>query len=273
MKGSKRGVRLWAGGLLALVFFVLLSWGLRRGNDWTLLEKVLVEMTAPLQAAFSWIGQKTKGLWTGYFYLVGTRQENLSLRQQNEELKRELHIQHELLFSCERLEELHEFKRSLSHQTIIARVTGVDPTGLFKSIIINKGGSDGLDLDMAVISLRGVVGRIVSISFNYSKVLLITDQNSAVDCFIQRSRERGMVKGVAEGLCRLDYVPVTGDVVKDDIVITSGLEGIYPKGIPIGRVSAVRESTGGLFKDIEVEPYVDFNRIEEVLVVLGGEQK
>jgi rod shape-determining protein MreC len=251
----------------------LLSWGIRSGGDWTILERLFVEITAPVQSLASSGYRYIEGLWLGYFYLVGAREENLKLKKENEELRREAFLYRELISGCERYEELNQFKKSLNLPTVTARVTSVDPSGAFRSIIINKGGSDGLDLDMPVISARGVVGRIVSISYNYSKVLLITDQNSAVDCFIQRSRERGMVKGLSGDLCSVEYVPVTGDVAVDDTVVTSGLEGIYPKGIPVGRITAVRDASGGMFKEIEMEPYVPFSRLEEVLVVLGGEQR
>ena len=258
---------------MAAAFLVLLSWGVRSGGGWTFLERLLVEATAPIQSFFTLGYRAVEGFWRHYFYLVGAREENLLLKRENEELRREASLYRELVSGCERFEELDRFRKSLNLPTVTARVTGVDPSGVFRSIIINKGGSDGLDLDMAVISARGVVGRIVSISYNYSKVLLITDQNSAVDCFIQRSRERGMVKGAAEDLCRIEYVPVTGDVTVDDTVVTSALEGVYPKGIPIGRVTAVKDSSGGLFKEIEMQPYVPFSRLEEVLVVIGGEQR
>ncbi|RJR19509.1 MAG: rod shape-determining protein MreC [Desulfobacteraceae bacterium] len=263
---------MWVAGVVAVVFFVLLSWGLRSGREWNLLEKAVVEVTSTVQSLITSTVETVERFWLRYFYLVGAGEENISLKKENDDLRRELSIYRELLSGCERLEELFQFRKSLEHQTMAARVVGLDPSGLFRSVIIDKGGRDGLDLDMAVINARGVVGRIVSISYNYSKVLLIIDQNSSVDSFVQRSRERGMVKGVSEKLCKLEYVAQTGDVMVEDIVVTSGLEGIFPKGVPLGKVSAVRSSEGGLFKDIDIEPAVSFSRLEEVLVVLGGAQ-
>jgi rod shape-determining protein MreC len=119
-----------------------------------------------------------------------------------------------------------------------------------------------------VVNADGVVGRLVSVSPSYSKVLLIIDQNSAVDCIIQRSRDEGIVKGLSAKLCVLDYMLKTSDVVVGDKVVTSGLGRVYPKGLPVGEVLEVVNIPGELFKDIKVGPMVDFPKLEELLVIL-----
>jgi rod shape-determining protein MreC len=121
---------------------------------------------------------------------------------------------------------------------------------------------------MPVVNADGVVGRLVSVSPNYSKVLLIIDQNSAVDCIIQRSRDEGIVKGLTAKLCVLEYMLKTSDVVVGDKVVTSGLGRVYPKGLPVGKVLEVVNIPGELFKDIKVVPMVDFSKLEELLVIL-----
>jgi rod shape-determining protein MreC len=113
------------------------------------------------------------------------------------------------------------------------------------------------------------VGRVVAVSPNYSKVLLIIDQNSSVDCLIQTTRERGMFKGFSSELCRLDYVTKSTEAKPGDTVITSGLGGVFPKGLPLAEIISVRKSPGSLFKDIDARPLVDFSKLEEVLVVMG----
>jgi rod shape-determining protein MreC len=121
---------------------------------------------------------------------------------------------------------------------------------------------------MAVVNASGVVGRLVSVSPNYAKVLLIIDQNSAVDCIIQRSREKSIVKGFTSKICKLDYVVKTSDVVVGDKVITSGMGRVFPKGLPVGEVIEVGSRPGELFKDIKIRPMVDFSKLEELLVIL-----
>ncbi len=149
-----------------------------------------------------------------------------------------------------------------------AQVIGRDPTGWFKSVIIDKGKNSGIKVNMPVVNSKGVVGRLVSVSYNYAKVLLVIDQNSAVDCIIQRSRDNGIVKGLSSKVCILDYVLKTSDVRVGDMVITSGLDRVFPKGIPVGEVIDVKNPPGGLFKDVKVRPMVDFSNLEELLVIL-----
>jgi rod shape-determining protein MreC len=174
----------------------------------------------------------------------------------------------ELLETQERIDALLQFKQTLNLPVIPAQVIGLDPSGWFKSIIIDKGKQAGLRLDMPVVNAFGVVGRVVSVSPNYAKVLLIIDQNSAIDCLVQRSRDRGMLKGLMSEICKLDYVVKSSDVKVGDILVTSGLGGVFPKGLPMGQVLEVKEMPGELFKDISIMPAVDCSRLEEVLVVI-----
>jgi len=139
---------------------------------------------------------------------------------------------------------------------------------LFKSIIIDKGEKDGLRINMPVVNSEGAVGRVVSVSSNYAQVLLITDQNSAVDGLVQRSRGRGMVKGMGSGECYFDYVIKTCDIKEGDTIVTSGLGRIFPKGLYLGKVKKIDDSPNKLFKDVRVTPAVDFSKLEEVLIVL-----
>jgi rod shape-determining protein MreC len=167
-----------------------------------------------------------------------------------------------------RLRELLQYKNTMDWPVVAAQVIGRDPTGWFESVIIDKGKSSGLKVNMPVVNAGGVVGQLVSVSRNYSKVLLAVDQNSAVDCLIQRSREKGIVKGLSPSTCKLDYVLKTGDVAAGDLAVTSGIGGVYPKGLPVGEVLEVRDIPWELFKYIKVKPAVDFSKLEEVLVIL-----
>ena len=210
----------------------------------------------------------TKRFWLSYFNLVDVRHENRRLKKEIDALRMENSHHRELLASQERLQELLKFKHSINLPVLAAQVIGLDPTGWFKSIIIDKGRRDGLRPNMAVVNASGVVGRVVSVSPNYAKALLVIDQNSAVDCLVQRSRARGIVKGLSTEICKLDYVVKSSDVAVGDLIVTSSLGGVFPKGISVGQVSNIKGIYGGLFKDIEIGPTVDFSKLEEVLVVL-----
>jgi len=251
---------------------LLLSSNFGRNRDWNSGEEFLVELTAPIQAIVRDGVARVEKVWQDYLYLVNVREENLRLREKIETLEREKQKNEEMIAAGARLAELLNLKETLDDPVIAAQVIGIDPTGWFRAVMVNKGKTDGVRVDMPVLSAKGVVGRIVSVSPHYAKVLLIIDQNSAVDILVQRSRDRGMVKGMFTDACRVDYLVSTSDVVVGDVVITSGLGGVFPKGLSVGQVTSVGETPGELFKEVLVKPAVDFSRLEEVLILLRDEK-
>jgi rod shape-determining protein MreC len=236
-------------------------------QPWNPVEQLIIEIAAPFQKLIRQTINATRDFWTNYFYLVDVRRENERLKQEMDSLRRENSQYKELLTAHERLRSLLQFKKAVDKPVVAAQVIGMDPTGWFKSVIIDKGKNAGLKWDMPVVNASGVVGRIVSVSNNYAKVLLIIDQNSSLDCLTQRSRDRGMVKGTSGQLCKMDYVAKSSNVSEGDLVITSGIGGVFPKGLPVGEISNVKEGEGKLFQEIEVIPSVDFSKLEEVLVI------
>lgn len=268
MKGVTgfRTIWLWVFIIGAVLF--LLSSNSDLGPTWNPAEQFVIEITAPFQKLIKQTTKSTEELWLNYFRLVEVHQENAQLKNEIHALKMANSRYRELLATQERLEELLQFKQTINRPVLAAQVIGLDPTGWFKSVIIDKGKWAGLRLDMPVVNAFGVVGRVVSVSSNYAKVLLIIDQNSAVDCLVQRSRDRGMLKGLMSEICKLDYVAKSNDITVGDIVVTSGLGGVFPKGLPVGRILDVKEISGELFKDIKIRTAVDFSKLEEVLVIL-----
>ncbi len=239
-----------------------------RRSSWNPVWQLVVEISAPFQSLSNYLIDGVEGFWLNYFELVQVRQENLELKRAINELKIQNGMYREELSTHERLKALLQFKQSTLQNVLAAQVVGLDPTGWFKSVIINKGKNDGLKNNMPVVNADGIVGRVVALSPNYAKVLLVIDQNSAVDCLTQRSRNRGIVKGLSKETCEMDYVEKSSDVAVGDIVVTSGLGGVFPKGIAVGTVEKVDTFPNNFFKDIEVRPAVDFSKLEEVLVIL-----
>ncbi len=268
MKGVTgfRTIWLWVFIIGAVLF--LLSSNSDLGPTWNPAEQFVIEITAPFQKLIKQTTKSTEELWLNYFRLVDVHHENTQLKNEIHALKMANSRYRELLATQERLEELLQFKQTINRPVLAAQVIGRDPTGWFKSVIIDKGKWAGLRLDMPVVNAFGVVGRVVSVSSNYAKVLLIIDQNSAVDCLVQRSRDRGMLKGLMSEICKLDYVAKSNDITVGDIGVTSGLGGVFPKGLPVGRILDVKEISGELFKDIKIRTAVDFSKLEEVLVIL-----
>jgi rod shape-determining protein MreC len=269
LKGLEYLKNIWLWAVLAGVAILLFASGSDVPSGWNYLEQGIVELTAPAQKLISETSSAVRRVWEGYFFFVGLREENQRLREQVEELSKKNNHYEEMLAAYERLTHLLQFRRRLPGRVVASRVLGRDPTGWFKSIIIDKGRSSGIELNMPVTHAFGVVGRVVAVSPNYSKVLLIIDQNSAVDCLVQTTRERGMFKGFSAEVCRLDYVAKSTMAQPGDRVITSGLGGVFPKGLPLGEIISVKASPGSLFKEIRARPLVDFSKLEEVLVVMG----
>ena len=258
----------WVPYIFIVLSLILLSLSIGKGQEWNPTERLVAEVAAPFQKLFMGTISITRNIWRNYFFLVQTRQENLLLKKEIDLLKIENSKYQELLLANQRLQKLLNFRENTDEPVLPARVIGWDSSGLFKSIIIDKGEKDGLRINMPVVNSEGAVGRVVSVSSNYAQVLLITDQNSAVDGLVQRSRGRGMVKGMGSGECYFDYVIKTCDIKEGDTIVTSGSGRIFPKGLYLGEVKEINDSPNKLFKDVRVTPAVDFSKLEEVLIVL-----
>ncbi len=268
MKGATRILKILTWVLFIGFILLLFSSSSSRRPAWNSAGQLTVEFTSPLQNLLKKMTSSVEEFWLNYFQLINIRQQNAQLKIDVDILKMENSRYVEMLSTQERLQKLLQFKQATNRQVLAVQVIGLDPTGWFKSVIINKGKKAGLKLNMPVVNANGVVGKIVSFSSNYAKVLLLIDQNSAVDCLVQRSRDRGIVKGLTREICELQYVVKSSDVAKGDVIVTSGLGGVFPKGIPVGVVLKVEDIAGKLFKDIQISPVVDFSKLEEVLVIL-----
>ena len=168
-----------------------------------------------------------------------------------------------------RLRRLLSFRESSGFSTIGARVIGRVPSFLAGMMYIDRGSADGLSVDMPVLSGAGVVGRTVAVTSRQSQVQLITNADASIGVMVATSHSPGVLKGNGGSLLRLDYINNTEEVAVGDVVVTSGLDGIFPKGIPAGRIVASSKGKT-VFREISVQPFADLLRTEEVLVVLGG---
>jgi rod shape-determining protein MreC len=232
-----------------------------------MLEAVTFGIFSEVQRAMSSAVSGVRHGWSGY---IGLRH----LKQENDALKRDLAAaqivaqeQQALASRARGLEKLLELRDRTSLQTTAAEIIGAAPSQDFRTVTIDKGTRDGLRPDMAVISPAGVVGRIVVPSARSAKVQLLVDRNAAAGAIVERSRAQGVVVGAGGDRLEMEYVSEVYDIVVGDVVVTSGIDGIYPKGFVIGRIESV-ERSGGAYKRIMVRPAVDFGGIEEVLVVV-----
>lgn len=253
--------------LVLLLVFSVLSLSLKRSPVIKKVHGVVVSITAPGLEGMEYVARRLKQLWLGYFYLVGVEQQNTELKRQLEEYK-----QHQVRFqeaqeALTRLEGLLDLKRQVALPVIGARVIAYDPSLWSRSAIIDQGKAQGVQEGLPVLAPQGIAGRIVEVYPQYSKIMLIVDRKSGADAMVQRTRVRGVLKGKGGNRCSLEYVPKNADVQVGDLVLASGLVGLYPKGLVFGKVTAANKKNPGVFQEIEVTPNVDLSTLEEVLVV------
>jgi rod shape-determining protein MreC len=253
---------------LLLVALLMLSLGSRSEQHSGPFAGIVLEIVRPLQLGVVAAVDAVENIWSSYFNLVGVREENERLRHRVLDLEEQLVQRAEAERADRRLQEMLDFRATLPDRAIPAQIIGRDPLPWSGTVTINKGSSDGIGRSAAVVSQHGVVGQTTATSAHSARVLLITDSNSGVDALIQRSRARGVVKGALDGRCIMKYLQRGDDVVVGDRIVTSGLDGIFPKGISIGEVTDVDLDKRGLLKTADVAPSAPLDRIEEVLVVV-----
>ena len=262
--------------LLALVLglLVLINYTGSR-KDFTPLEDAVRTLFAPVQQAFARAGTNIQSFFDTVAQFQNYKIENERLLKEIALLESRLLSLKELQKENYRYRELLEFKQNSGFELLPAEVIARDPSQWFGTITINRGYLDGVQQEMAVISDRGLVGMVASASPHSSQVILLTDPRLAVSAVVQRSREMGMV-GIVESYpqspayLRLTNLPLEANILPGDQVISSGMGGIFPQGLYIGRVKELVQDQPGLVLTAVIEPRVNFNRLEEVLVVLGG---
>jgi len=254
------------------IFAALLVFSLNipHNREANILERSALSALSPLLMPASWASGFVKGVWDDYIRLVDTNSENKQLREDIRGLNLRVLEGNEAVQANHRLERLLDMKTSVKAPTIAATVIGEDVTSWFRTLIINRGSSSGIREGMAVVSADGVVGQTVKVSSSTARVLLLTDHASGIAATIQRSRARGVVKGKGEMLCALEFTTREEDVKVGDTVITSGIGGVFLKGLPIGEVTMVKRGEYGIFQTVSIRPAVNLPHLEEVLVVLRG---
>ncbi|MFH1222875.1 MAG: rod shape-determining protein MreC [Pseudomonadota bacterium] len=230
-------------------------------------DKAVIYVTAPLQSVLTYVIKGTERFFENYVFLGSVKEDNSALIDENRKLRNKLHELTEAGFENVRLKNLLSLKERIEISSIPAEVIAEDVSTVFKAIRINKGTIDGVKLAMPVLAYSGVVGQVIRVYQDYSDVLLITDPNSLVDATVEESRARGIIEGVGKEHCKLKYLNRLDDVKEGYKVVTSGLEQRFPKGIMLGTVEKVSKRKYGITQEVVIQPSVDFNKLEEVLVV------
>lgn len=256
--------------VLAILLFslVLMTLNVKQEKGTRFLDSIAGIILSPFQNFFTHTIQSVSDSIDHYFFLVDVARQNDQLKLEVQRLINEKNQLIEHLASQKRLAKLMAYEDDWEKKTVVASVIGRGATQWSKVVVINKGTKDGVEDHLAVITDAGVIGQVIHAGLNTSKVLLIVDGRSAVDALFQDSRVSGVVVGMGDDECQLKFVPNTADVKVGDLVLSSGLGGIFPKGLMIGKVSQVFKKKQGLFQEITLIPGSDLSRLEEVLVLL-----
>lgn len=263
--------------MAVLTVFLLASTVAQKKYQFTIMEPIVVTLLTPVEYVLGKVGYgiRQTGSFTGQ--LMTAYRDNQALKAEIAELRQNNVNTTEILAENARLRAMLDYKKGAPQfDFVTAQVVARDPGTWTNIIVVNRGTADGIAKDMTVVTAQGLVGSVVSVYNNSAKVQLILDPRSAVGCLVQRPESR--VAGIVEGsgatpnTPRMVNIARDADIIKSDKIITSGFGGIYPKGILVGEVVDVVNDEGGLLKYAVLKPAVDFDRLEEVLIIVRSRE-
>ena len=257
--------------ILLATALIILSYNLKQESHAGLIRKIVLEVAAPIQNVMNASVKSIGDAWSRYIVLVGLEEENKNLKKKINDLKSQLALYHEGYLEAQRLRNLLALRDDHNHNFIAARIIGREQIALSKTILINKGTAHGLDAGMPVLAGPGLIGRVIDVSWHAAKVLLLIDESSNIDAIVQRNRTQGIIRGAGSHGYVLKYISKTQDVKEGDVIVSSGIGGVFPKGLMIGAVNHVDRLEAGLFLKIYVTPSIDFSKLEEVLVLASSD--
>jgi rod shape-determining protein MreC len=231
-------------------------------------SSAVLDVAVPVQKAIAVPVELVRDAWGRYLALIGVEGENRQLRSRLAQVEEENLQLREALVASGRLGRIAEMREEFEIPMLPAELVGVDASPWFRSVLIDRGRSHGLRAGMPVISELGLAGLVTATSADAAKAMLLLDRQSAVDGVVQRSRSRGMVRGVGAEHLEFEFVAREADVRVGDLVITSGLGGVYPKGLRVGEITAISEPGPQLLRKATLSPAVDFGRLEQIFVML-----
>ncbi len=236
-------------------------------EEMTVFQRVVVEVTTPIQNTLFEMRQSFNQFTESYVRIVNTGKENAHLKAQITRLEADLFMMEEMRRENERLKQLLNYSSEMEYDKLLARVIGWDSTNQFKVLRISRGEKDGVQMMSPVITHKGLVGYVYRLGKNFSDVLTILDPNNRVDAVIDRTRTHGIVEGIFNEKCQLKYINKDEQIAVGDKLISAGVGGLYPKGIKIGIITSIDRETSDMTLSVEVKPSVEFNKLEEVIIL------
>lgn len=253
--------------LFACLSLFITAYSARNPQMATVGTAALNELQRPVQTVVEKGAGSITGLWDSYLNLVDLRDQYTELEKKYRNLEQDKATLLEVQRENERLRTLLGVAEVVSTSPIVGRVLAYDPSNWVQAVSINRGSSDGVEVGMAAMTSEGIVGQVTAVGLTSAKVLLITDHSSGVDALLQDGRVRGIVEGAGRRSLRWRFVLENEEIKPGERLVTSGMDGVYPAGLFIGRVLSVERSDAGMFQEIEVAPAVNMARLEEVLMI------
>ncbi len=235
----------------------------------TAFENFMVDMFSPMQSSVTYVKTRTSNFFEHYIMNINASQNNTKLQKTVADLKDQVFSFEQVSKENKRLKELLQFGGELDLQKVLAQIIAWDANSDFKVLRINKGKADGIELQSSVVTSVGLVGYIFRLTDHYADIITILDPNNRVDALVERTRSHGIVEGYSRNRAIMKYLAGTEPVILGDLVLSSGLGNIYPKGLKIGKITKVERESYGITQSIEIEPVVNFSTLEEVVVLVG----
>lgn len=223
-----------------------------------------------VQQSFSFISSGVHSTTELYLNLINIKVENRTLQQENAELRAQLGAMTELKLENERLAKLLAFRQATKMQILAARIVGKDLLPDHQTLTVNRGLNDGIKKNMAALTTAGIVGYVFRADADTSQILVLTDRYAAIDSLVQRSRARGIVEGAGADKAIMRYLKRFDDVRVGDLIVTSGLYNLFPKGFPVGTVTSVETGEYGMTQDVIIKPVVNPSSLEELFIVVNA---
>lgn len=245
---------------------LLLSFQITRNQNVRLIQVWTVDAFSPFERALHWVFSGVGSKWGSLAGLRSAQKENQELRAERDGLRARVNELSEKAAEADRLRALLDFKNGTSYTSVAAEVIAASPGEGSAAVFIDKGLDAGLTSDLAVVTPAGIVGKTIAVFPHTTQVLLITDPSSGVGCYLEKSLVQGVLKGRSSSLAELHYVMNGTPVETGETVLTSGLDQVFPKGIPVGTVAET--SAGNIYRKILVRPTAGLDRLDSVLVIL-----
>jgi len=269
-RSAKVKLILFFGGLLIGAVLLLAT---TVGGRFGFFHRLTLDGMGKVLSGFSRVGQSVNSVVGKYVYLVDLKEENTRLRKMLDEYQQQLDEYREGHTRFLHFERELEFKKQEKFPQITARVVGRDGERWFHNVVVDRGENDGVVEKMVARTSLGVVGQVIQVSKNYSKILLANAPSSAIDAMIQKSRVRGVLKGAGENGYILHYVLKNEQIEQGDLIVTAGIGGMFSSGVPLGVVQSVRKARRGMFQEIRVKPVIDFQKLEILYIDTSERQK